>query len=134
MVVHEWALAEAVISAVSRVAEEEGLRKVVEVKVRVGELQQIDLEAFKFALLQIGQQRSIDAKFELEREEAEFRCRACGNVWPFDKEKLDPSAREAVHVVPEVAHAFIRCPRCGSPDFEVVKGRGVWIESVRGER
>ncbi|MBS7619754.1 hydrogenase maturation nickel metallochaperone HypA, partial [Candidatus Bathyarchaeota archaeon] len=24
--------------------------------------------------------------------------------------------------------------RCGSPDFEVLEGRGVWLASVRGVR
>ena len=34
--------------------------------------------------------------------------------------------------VPELAHIFVKCPRCKSPDFEVVKGRSIWIESVEG--
>lgn len=131
---HEWALAEAVISAVSKVAEEKGLKRVVEVKLKIGELQQIDLEAFKLALSQLCRQYSMDMKFELECEKAKFKCRSCGNLWSFDKDKLKPEEQEAVHVIPEVAHAFIRCPRCNSPDFEIVRGRGVWIESLRGEK
>lgn len=131
---HEWALAEAVISAVYRIAEERKLRKVTEVKIKIGELQQIDLDAFRFALSQLCQQHSMDLKFEFEYEKAEFRCKACGNLWPFNKDELKPEEQEAVHVIPEVAHAFIRCPRCNSPDFRIVKGRGVWIENLRGER
>jgi len=131
--VHEWALAEAVISTALKIAEREGLRRITEIKLRIGELQQIDLEAFRFALAQIGGQYAIQAEYSFEIEAAEFRCRACGYTWPFDREALDPDAREAVHVIPEVAHAFIRCPRCGSPDFEEVSGRGVWVVSVRGE-
>jgi hydrogenase nickel incorporation protein HypA/HybF len=45
---------------------------------------------------------------------------------------LDEEAREAIHFLPEAAHAYIRCPKCGSPDFEILSGRGVWLESVRG--
>lgn len=131
---HEWALAEAVISTVSRIAEERGLRKVVEVKIRIGELQQIDLEAFKLALSQLSQQYSMDARFKFECEKAIFECKACGNLWPFNKNELRPEEQEAVHVIPEVAHAFIRCPRCNSPDFKIVKGRGVWIEGLKGEK
>lgn len=131
---HEWALAEAVISAVFRIAEEKRLRRVVKVKIKIGELQQIDLEAFRLALSQLSQQYSIDVRFEFECEKAEFKCKACGNLWQFNKDELKPEEQEAVHVIPEVAHAFIRCPRCNSPDFKIVKGRGVWIESLRGER
>ena len=41
---HEWALAEAVISSATEIAENEGLREVTEVKITVGELQQIELD------------------------------------------------------------------------------------------
>ncbi|MCF3652901.1 MAG: hydrogenase nickel incorporation protein HypA [Aigarchaeota archaeon] len=129
---HEWALAEAVVSTISRIASEKGLGEVIEVTIRIGELQQIDLDAFKFALEQLSSQYSIRAKFEFREERAEFRCRVCGETWPFKKEDLGPDISEAIHVIPEVAHAFLRCPRCGSPDFEVVRGRGIWIESIRG--
>ena len=46
--------------------------------------------------------------------------------------ELNEEAREAVHFVPEIAHTFMKCPRCGSPDFEIVTGRGIWIESIKG--
>jgi hydrogenase nickel incorporation protein HypA/HybF len=108
------------------------MKNVIEVTIRIGELQQIDMEAFKFALEQLSGQYSIRARFKFKEEGVEFRCRVCGKTWPFERENLDPDAREAIHFIPEVAHAFLRCPRCGSPDFEVVKGRGVWIESIQG--
>ena len=46
---------------------------------------------------------------------------------------LSEEQSEAIHFIPEVAHVYIRCPECESPDFEFVKGRGVWIESIEGE-
>ncbi len=131
---HEWALAEAVMSTASRIAEQEGLKRISEVDVRIGELQQIDLEAFRLALSEIARQVSEEIRFNIEFEKAEFRCRVCGNRWPFESEKLNADAKEAIHVIPEVAHVFIKCPRCGSPDFEVIRGRGVWVEGVKGER
>jgi hydrogenase nickel incorporation protein HypA/HybF len=41
--------------------------------------------------------------------------------------------REAVHFLPEAAHAYLRCPRCGSVDFDVAAGRGVSIVSIELE-
>jgi hydrogenase nickel incorporation protein HypA/HybF len=43
---------------------------------------------------------------------------------------LDPDMRESIHFLPEAGHAFIRCPSCGSPDYAVTSGRGVYIESI----
>ena len=71
---HEWALAEAVISAASKLAEERGLKRVKLIRLRIGELQQIDLEVFKYALDQIARERLPEARFEMTVEDAEFRC------------------------------------------------------------
>ena len=41
--------------------------------------------------------------------------------------------REAIHFLPESAHAYLRCPGCGGPDFVLAAGRGVSIEAVELE-
>jgi len=129
---HEWALAEATITSASQIAEKEGLKEVTEVTLKIGELQQIELEIFEFALSQIRSSRLRNAKFVIETAKAEFGCRVCGCRWGFPKKELDEEERESIHFVPEVAHAYIKCPKCGSPDFDILQGRGVWIESIRG--
>jgi hydrogenase nickel incorporation protein HypA/HybF len=129
---HEWALAEAVIAAASQIAEKEGLKEVKEVKIKVGELQQIELNILKFALSQLKPSKFKHTKFNIEAAKAELKCRVCGHKWIFKKEKLDESTAEAIHFVPEIAHAYIKCPKCGSPDFEILEGRGVWLESIKG--
>lgn len=129
---HEWALAEAVVSAVSQIAEREGLKSVTEVRVAIGELQQVELDIFRFALSQLKTGVLEKAKFILKVVQARLRCRACGSEWSFSGSMLTGDCSEAVHFVPETLHAYARCPKCGSPDFEVLQGRGIWIESVKG--
>lgn len=129
---HEWALAEAVISAASEAAKKEGLREVTEVRIVVGELQQIEQDVFEFALSELKKDELEGARFRIEKVRAKLECRACGHAWTLAKERLDEIAIEAIHFVPEVAHAYVKCPRCGSPDFEVLEGRGVWLLSVKG--
>jgi len=131
---HEWALAEAVVSAASDMAEKERLEKVTAINIKLGELQQVDLEIFRFALSQLFSGRLKDAKVNLTKTRARLKCRTCGHQWSFNKAGLDESAKEAIHFVPEIAHAFVRCPVCSSSDFEVEQGRGVWIESITGEK
>jgi hydrogenase nickel incorporation protein HypA/HybF len=129
---HEWALAEAVVAAASEVAEKEHLKEVGEIRIKVGELQQIDREIFEFALEQLKTAKFRKAKFNVETAKATLQCWSCKNRWSFGKEKLDENVAEAIHFVPEIAHTYIKCPKCGSPDFEIVEGRGVWLESIRG--
>lgn len=131
---HEWALAEAVISTALRIAEEKQLEEVTEVNIRLGELQQVDRETFTFTLSQLKPEKFRNAQFNIVKVEAKLMCRACGHEWLFSKADLDDSTKEAIHFVPEIAHAFIKCPSCGSPDFEIKQGRGVWIESIKGTR
>jgi hydrogenase nickel incorporation protein HypA/HybF len=129
---HEWALAEAVIAAASQIAEKEGLKEVTEVKIKIGELQQIELDILEFALSQLKPSKFEHAKFNMEVAKAEFKCRVCGHKWFFKKEKMDQNVAEAIHFIPEIAHTYIKCPKCGSPDFEILEGRGVWLESIKG--
>jgi hydrogenase nickel incorporation protein HypA/HybF len=131
---HEWALAEAIITAARQIAEKEKLREIKEVTVKIGELQQIEKDILRFALSQLNPASFKNAKFHIAKAKTTLKCRACGNTWLFRKNKLDEETAEAIHFVPEVAHAYIKCPKCGSPDFEISKGRGVWLESVKGVR
>jgi hydrogenase nickel incorporation protein HypA/HybF len=129
---HEWALAEAVIAAASQIAEEEGLREVTEVKLKVGELQNLELDLLEFAFSQLKPIKFKNAKLNVEMEKAEFKCRVCGTQWFFKRNELDSSSSEAIHFLPETTHIYIKCPKCGSPDFEILHGRGVLLESIRG--
>jgi len=129
---HEWALAEAVIEATSSALGGKDPTCLRGVTVRLGELQAIDHEVFSFAVQTLLQERPFRAATcTLETEPAEFRCAACERVWRLaDSPGLGEETREAIHFLPEAAHAFVRCPSCGSPDYRVTAGRGVRIESL----
>jgi hydrogenase nickel incorporation protein HypA/HybF len=133
---HEWALAEAVIATVIEESRKEGLEEVTKIKLKIGELQQMETEIFEFALNELtkvqGTSLLTKMKVEMDIERAIFRCRVCGNEWAFDDAGLGENETEAIHFAPEVAHAYIRCPSCKSPDFEVLQGRGVSIDSIKG--
>jgi hydrogenase nickel incorporation protein HypA/HybF len=129
---HEWALAEGVITTARRVAEEEDLDEITEVTVAIGELQQIEVDIVEFALDQLRTPRMENTVFNLVKSPAKFNCRKCSRQWTFSTEDMDEEVSEAIHFVPEMAHVYIKCPGCGSPDFEVLQGRGVWLESIKG--
>jgi hydrogenase nickel incorporation protein HypA/HybF len=129
---HEWALAEAILAAATQIAQKEQLKEVTEVTIRVGELQDVEPEILKFALGEIKTGLFKNAEFVLLKAETELKCRVCGTSWQFKKETLDKATAEAIHFVPEAAHTFVKCPKCGSPDFEIASGRGVWLDNIQG--
>ena len=131
---HEWALAEGVILTATRIAEEQGIKEITEVKVGIGELQQIEHEIFLFALEQLRTPNMKEAKFTLEAIAGKLKCRVCGEEWEFSNREMDEETSEAIHFVPEMAHVYVKCPSCESPDFEVLEGRGVILASISGVR
>jgi hydrogenase nickel incorporation protein HypA/HybF len=131
---HEWALAEAILASAKEVAERENLGEVTEVTIRVSELQQVERPILRFAILQLKQPIFKNAKFRILTAKTTLRCRVCGDTWDFNSKKVDKETAEAIHFVPEVAHTYIKCPKCGSPDFEFTSGRGVWLECVKGAK
>jgi len=78
----------------------------------------------------------VNTKVEVNIVRTKFRCRTCEHEWTFKdiSETLDEGVRESIHFIPEVAHSFMRCPKCGSPDFEVLEGRGISVTSITGEK
>jgi hydrogenase nickel incorporation protein HypA/HybF len=129
---HEWALAEAILTSAKEIAEKENLKEVTEVNIRVGELQQVEPPILRFALSQMKTDPFTKAKFRILKAKSTLKCRVCGTTWAFNLKKLDKNTAEAIHFVPEVAHSYVKCPKCGSPDFEIVSGRGVWLENIKG--
>ena len=129
---HEWALAEAVFSAVLKIAKEKKLEKVTEINIKIGELQQIDRQIFDFALDQHRSSAFRDTRLRIETEKAELKCKVCEHHWVFEEDNITEDVAEAIHFVPEMAHTYIRCPKCHSPDFQIITGRGVWLASVKG--
>jgi hydrogenase nickel incorporation protein HypA/HybF len=135
--VHEFALADAVMKAACRAARDAGMSRITSVTVRVGELQQIETDLFEFSLSEVlpaGDPLLEGTRFVVEAEPVRFRCRVCGlDFGRGDLEGEDAEdALEAMHFIPELCHAFLRCPGCGSPDFAVTAGRGVTISGIEG--
>jgi len=136
--VHEYALADAVITSALNAARKEGMSRILRIDVRVGELQAIQRELFEYALKEMLPQteaRLAETEIAVAIEPVRFLCRPCGREFGLAEAPRPEDEREAeaIHFIPELAHAYLRCPACRSPDFKVVQGRGVSIGSIEGE-
>ena len=132
---HEWALAEAVVTSATETARQQKLTVVDEIVLNIGELQAIDNEMFASLVqnqLSTAAAELRDAKVRTVRGTAAFECQACKKEFSEQDAKVGEEEREAIHFVPEMAHVYMRCPACGSPDFSIVRGRGVFIQEITG--
>jgi len=136
---HEWALAESILTAALEAAEKEKLKKITLINVSIGELQQIEKDIFEFSIneiLKTQNKKLKDVEIKIKTEKCTLRCKSCDKKWTFDdmKKKLNNDEFEAIHFLPEVAFVHARCPKCGSPDFEITTGRGIKITAIKGEK
>ena len=119
---HEWALAESVVKTFE-------LNKDLHnksINVIIGELQDVDISIFEFALNEIIKDRNIKMKWKIVIEDAFFKCNNCGFEFTMKEVlKRNKMEKENIHFIPEMVKAFVKCPKCRSVDFEIIKGRGV---------
>jgi hydrogenase nickel incorporation protein HypA/HybF len=136
---HEWALAESIVMATVEEARKEQLKTITQVIVYIGELQQIEKEIFLFALNELSKSQKPPIQkdaFVLKTEKSTLTCKNCGETWKYSdmKKKLNKTEAESIHFIPEIVFVHARCPKCGSPDFEITTGRGVTLSSIKGVR
>lgn len=107
---HELSLCAAIAGVVK--AHADG-RHVDVVRVRVGALRQVAPESLSFCWTLVRESENMpDAELELECVPAEVRCRQCG--------------RQS-----EITSSWsVWCPRCDSPDVEVLRGDEFLVTSL----
>lgn len=122
--VHEWALAEAIVEYAVKVLNVSSVKRGL--KIKIGLLQSIDLEVLGFAVKHLLKERGLgELKVVYETVDPLLKCNKCGFEWRIRMSDLEESIREAVHFVPEVIQVFTKCPNCSSQDFSIISGRGV---------
>ena len=110
---HEVSLAEGIIGAVERAAEGAGATAVTEVRVAVGELSNVELEALQFAFDSVKKGTVADrAALVIDRPEGRGWCMDCGKEVPFHRYG-DP------------------CPLCGGYKIVATGGRALKVVDIR---
>ncbi|MBU2530681.1 MAG: hydrogenase nickel incorporation protein HypA [Elusimicrobia bacterium] len=134
---HEWALADSVITSAVDYAKKEKLKKISLVNIAFGELQNVDKEIFLFAieeLIKTSNKVISSSKFKISDELAKFKCKVCSTEFTIKQVKKTEEEAEYIHFIPEMAHTYLKCPKCKSPDFDIIAGRGVLIKSIKGDK
>ena len=114
---HETSLIQYTLDAVERRALAMGIRHVKRVYLVVGDLRGAlpDLMQYGFRILTRSRPLFTDAVLEIEGKKVVLRCSRCGREYSV----------EEFHGV--------TCPDCGAPDYTVVQGNELYIDSFEGE-
>lgn len=134
---HETSIALSILAAVEDAFRETpGAKRVTKIRLQIGMLSLVDPEALRFALQVVARDTPAEgAEIEIEMVKPRFRCNKCGYEWePDDKDikkiSEDPQLSTLVHINPDVLTEYLTCPRCGSNDVEIIRGKGVVLHSI----
>jgi hydrogenase nickel incorporation protein HypA/HybF len=141
---HELSLAQNIVDSITAEANARGARKVLELKVDVGELMQIDTKALRFGLKLLMTGPVLKgARVRVGKRSASFKCRKCSSEWGMAEARRqlervspdllvqEPDSKEIpLHFFPYLYPAFVRCPKCGSADVEVKGGKEIEIAKL----
>jgi len=144
---HELSLAQNIVDSVLAEANAKGATRVLELRIEVGELMQIDRRALRFGLKLLMTGPLLEgARLRVNLKRASFRCRRCGAEWDMAEARnqlarvapsllvQEPDSRELpLHFFPYLYPAFIRCPKCGSSDASAIEGKDLELTKLAME-
>ena len=109
---HEQSIVSSLLSMVLKDAENNNARKIISIKLVVGELTGIEKDAVNFYFGFMAKNTIANgASLEFDYTKAQLRCRDCDIIFPRDKLNFN-------------------CPECGKKAIEIVGGRELYIESM----
>jgi hydrogenase nickel incorporation protein HypA/HybF len=110
---HELSVASAVVDSVLEFVAERSIKRVIAVRLAIGELSHVEEEQLRFCYTAITQETPIrDSALEIERVPALVRCHHCD------------------YALSAAPVATLQCPNCGGA-VEPVEGTDCAIKSVR---
>lgn len=112
---HELAITEGIIEAAIPAAKEAGAKRILEIRLKVGELSGVIPECVYeyFKMLSEGT-IAEGARIITEKIPAGIKCDACGYEGGIDRKRR-------------------KCPECGSLDFKITSGMEYYVDSLEAE-
>ncbi|MDR2109079.1 MAG: hydrogenase maturation nickel metallochaperone HypA [Coriobacteriales bacterium] len=112
---HEMSLMQGVLDAVEKTAREAGAASVVEVRLTIGTMAEVEPDALRFAFEVLTDDTlCAGAKLEIAEVEPRSRCLQCGEEFAHDR--------------------FHRaCPACDALATELIAGREMYVSSIEIE-
>ena len=112
---HELAMVRSIYNVIAEKVREYGARRVIQVRIVVGELTGVEDTTMKSCFEMYVQATPAEgARLTIERVPIKVRCRACGNEY-------------------ETKIPFSECAVCGNKGIRIISGKELYIDSLEVE-
>ncbi len=109
---HEMALAEGILQIIEDAAAQQGFKRVTEVRLEIGVLAGVEVEALSFCLDMVLKESVAEgARLELEKISGQGYCLGCGETVP-------------------VNALYEACPKCGSYQVQATGGTEMRVKDL----
>ena len=112
---HELAITEGIIEAAVPAAEKAGAKKILEIRLKIGELSGVFPECIKEYLDVIAKGTIAEgAVLKVEKIPVSIKCQSCAYEGTIERKQIG-------------------CPECGSLDFRITGGKEYFVDSLEVE-
>jgi len=113
---HEFSITQSLVDIIREEMAKAGIKKLTSVHLKVGEFTHLvpDSLSFCYEIIVKEHKGLADSSLLIDLVPTVGRCNKCGNEF-------------------RVEGALFICPKCQSPDVEILSGREMSIESIEGE-
>jgi hydrogenase nickel incorporation protein HypA/HybF len=126
---HELSTVVSIIETVTRVAEANNVKKVLEINVEIGQFTFVNPEQLKF-LFEIASNDTPlkNSKLNITLVPGKLHCNDCG----YSGDAISEEDQRKAHLLPLVGFSA-KCPICNSNNTEIIGGRELNIKNIRAE-
>ena len=119
---HEFSISSEIVKTVLDHVKKEKGEKVLSIQLEIGELALLNEEQVTFWIHQLFKGTVADgAKVKVKAIKGRIRCESCGYKGGFSLDQKDPFG----HFVP------YSCPKCGSSEIKIEKGRECTLRRIQ---
>jgi len=115
---HEGAIAESIVDILKQVKEENGLKRIVKVHLKIGKMSGVMVDALVFALEALRTEEDVISStvFEVVETNVKAKCNVCERYYEYE----------------DISEIVMLCEECGMP-LDIVEGKEMEIIDIEGE-
>ena len=122
---HEFSISSEIVRTVLDTAEKEKAKKVLSIQMEIGELALLNVEQVTFWIHQLFKGSAAEgAKVKVKKIKARIQCESCRYKGRINTDQQDPFQ----HFIP------YSCPKCGSSQIKIEKGRECVLKRIQAVR